>query len=327
LASYGETESPCPTGDDTGVLTPYRAQVAPGTYVQGATLDLPGPADLTGLPGVLATMRDDYRINTINVYGLEKWTEPQLTTLFGALRAAGLAIALRLEWYDQPTFAFQPQDVGRVVEAYRTLLDVAARPENRPLVTYLMLNMPVDDPQVQRRLGGIDSDLSRERQTAYATELVRAVRARAVAVRVFLGLFYGWDGSYAMPSYSASGADGYVLTNYSYPAAQVSVASSVTQIIDESRLTAVMKRALAQTGNKPLIIEYGFQTLSYQDGNKPDQTAGLVPDTNVKKKALAGTTSFYCSRYPEVIGTMYFGYNVIKAEGSPARRLDFALRP
>ncbi len=325
--SHGEDESSCPTGEDTGVLTPYRAQVPPGTYVQGATLDLPDPADLTGLPGVLATMRDEYRINTINVYGLENWTAPQLTTLFGALRVAGLAIALRLEWYDQAAFAFQPQDAGRVVEAYRTVLDVAARPENRALVTYLMLTMPVDDPQVQRRLGGIDSSLSRERQTAYATELVRAVRARAATIRVFLGLFYGWDGSYAVPSYSASGADGYVLTNYSYPAAHLTAASSVTQIIDEPRLTAVMNRALAHTGNKPLIIEYGFQTLSYQDGNKPDQTAGLVPDENVKKKALTATTSFYCRRYPDVIGTMYFGYNVIKAEGSPARRLDFALRP
>jgi hypothetical protein len=324
--SYRDDESPCLTGDDTGVLTPYRAQVSPGTYVQGATLDLPDPADLTGLPAVLATMRDDYRINTINVYGLETWTESQLTTLFEALRAAGMAIALRLEWYDQPTFAFRPEDAGRVVEAYQTLLEVAARPENHALVTYLMLNMPVDDPQVQQRLGGVDSGLSRERQAAYAAELVRTVRARAGTLRVFLGLFYGWDGSYAVPSYSASDPDGYVLTNYSYPGAHVSVSSTVTQIIDEPRLSAVMKRALAQTGNKPLIVEYGFQTLAYQDGNKPDQTAGLVPDANVKKKALAETTSFYCRRYPDVIGTMYFGYNVLKAEGSPARRLDFALR-
>lgn len=322
--SYRDDESPCLTGDDTGVLTPYRAQVTPATYVQGATLDL---ADVTGLPAVLQTMRDDYRINTINVYGLEKWTEPQLTALFDALRTAGMAIALRLEWYDQPTFAFRPQDADRVVEAYRTVLDLAARPANRPLVTYLMLNMPVDDPQVQQRLGGVNSDLSRERQTAYATELVRAVRARAGTAKVFLGLFYGWDGSYAVPSYSASDPDGYVLTNYSYPAAHVSMSSNVTQIIDEPRLTAIMKRARAQTGNKPIIVEYGFQTLTYQDGNKPDQTAGLVPDANVKKKALAETTSFYCRRYPDVIGTMYFGYNVIKSEGSPARPVDFALNP
>ncbi len=190
-----------------------------------------------------------------------------------------------------------------------------------------MLNMPVDDPQVQQRLGGVNSGLSRDRQAAYATELVRAVRAHVGTIRVFLGLFYGWDGSYAVPSYSASGADGYVLTNYSYPAANVSVSSSVTQIIDESRLTAVMKQAVAQSGNKPIIVEYGFQTLTYQAGNKPDQSAGLVPDDNVKKKALTGTTSFYCHDYPGVIGTMYFGYNVLKAEGTPARRLDFALRP
>jgi hypothetical protein len=37
------------------------------------------------------------------------------------------------------------------------------------------------------------------------------------------------------------------------------------------------------------------------------------------------TTRFYCTGYPSVRGTLYFGFNIHKAEGEPPARLDFAL--
>jgi hypothetical protein len=74
-----------------------------------------------------------------------------------------------------------------------------------------------------------------------------------------------------------------------------------------------------------MIVEYGFHTLAYQNGNVPDQTAGLVRDEATKEKAMRATTRFYCTGYPGVIGTMYFGYNTDKVEGSPPRHLDYGL--
>ena len=135
--------------------------------------------------------------------------------------------------------------------------------------------------------------------------------------RVYIGLFNDLDGAYDVPSYRPSRPDGYVLTNYSYPADD--------DIIGTKRLTAVADRAAREAGDLPIVVEYGFHTLTYQNGNMPDQIAGLVADPATKKKALRATTQFYCERYPAVIGTMYFGYNTYKSEGTPPRRLDFGL--
>jgi hypothetical protein len=314
----------CPPQGDTVVSTPYPTLRSPGDYIQGATLEVPGPG--ADLPTVLRTMRDGHGINTVNLYGLERWDSTRLDALFAALRQLGMQVALRVEWYEQRTFAFRPEDADAVLAAHRTLLTYAAAHPGE--VAYVMLNMPVDDPQVQQRLGGVNSALSRDRQVSYATRLVAAVRAAAGPTRVFLGLFYGWDGSYDVPSYRPSRPDGYVLTNYSYPVNGVAdTTSDVTDIIAEPRLRRVADRATDEAGNAPIIVEYGFHTLTYQNGNMPDQAAGLVADEATKKKALRATTHFYCERYPNVIGTMYFGYNTYKAEGSPPRRLNFGLVP
>jgi hypothetical protein len=314
----------CLPKEDTVVSTPYPALLPPATYIQGATLDVSGQDG--DLFTVLRAMRDGHGINTVTVYGLERWRTTRLDALFTALQRLGMRIAVRVEWYDQQTFAFRPEDAGTVLEAHRALLAYAAG--HRDQVAYVMLNMPVDDPAVQERLGGVNSALSRERQVAYATAVVPAVRAEVGATRVFLGLFYGWDGSYDVPSYRPGHPDGYVLTNYSYPEDGVAGADSeVTDIINESRLRTIAERATGEAGDAPIIVEYGFHTLTYQNGNMPDQVAGLVADPATKKKALRATTQFYCDRYPNVIGTMYFGYNIYKPEGVPPRRLDFGLVP
>ena len=302
----------CPTGT-LAALTPYPG---PAGWIQGATW-----APTADVAGDLRRMRDEYGITTVNVYGLETWSTARLDELFAALTALGMRAVVRLEAYDPATFAFLPRDAEEVLRKHAELL---AYVQKRP-VAYLALNMPVDDPRVQARLGGVNSALSTQRQVAYARTLVRLVRPHAGAAPVFLGLFYGWDGSYRIPSYRDSGADGYVLTSYSYPGSRVADAgSSADELIDAPRLRATADRAVADHPGAPMVVEYGFQTLAAQK-SIPDQTAGLVADVTIKRAALRATTHFYCARYPDVIGTTYFGYNIFKAEGNPPRTLDYGL--
>ena len=302
----------CPAGTPAA-MTPYPG---PAGWIQGATW-----APSADIGGDLRRMRDGYGIDTVNVYGLETWSTARLNELFTALTSLRMRAVVRLEAYDPSTFAFRPEDAAQVLERHRELLEYV---KGRP-VAYLALNMPVDDPRVQARLGGINSELSARRQVDYAKTLVRLVRPHAGTAPVFVGLFYGWDSSYRIPSYRDSGADGYVLTSYSYPGSRVADgAGSADELIDASRLRAVADRAVAAQPGAPIVVEYGFQTLAAQN-SMPDQTAGLVADVTVKRAALRATTHFYCSRYPAVIGTTYFGYNIFKAEGNPPRTLDYAL--
>jgi hypothetical protein len=296
---------------EAGPLTPY--DVRDGS-VRGATWEPGSDPDAE-----LVRMRDEFRIDTVNVYGLQDWPPARLDGLFAALGRERMRLALRIEAYDPATFAFRDEDAARVVSQHRALL---ARSRGGAPIAYVAVNMPVDDPRVQARLGGIGSALSRERQTRYAAEIVRRLRAETDA-KIYLGLFYGWDGSYPIPSYRGSGADGYVLTSYSYPGGD---ASTDAELIDEPRLRAVADRAVADHPGSPLIVEYGFQTLAAQR-DRPDQTAGLVRDEEAKRRALRATTRFYRKRYPAVVGTMYFGWNVHKREGNPPRMLDYGLVP
>jgi hypothetical protein len=302
----------CP-GGTPAAMTPYPG---PAGWIQGATW-----APTADVAGDLRRMRDEYGIDTVNVYGLETWSTARLDELFTTLTTLRMRAVVRLEAYDPETFAFRAEDAAQVLRTHRKLLEYV---KDQP-VAYLALNMPVDDPRVQSRLGGINSALSAQRQVAYAQTLVGLVREHAGAAPVFVGLFYGWDGSYQIPSYRDSGADGYVLTSYSYPGSRVAHAgSSADELIDAGRLRAVADRAVAAQPGAPIVVEYGFQTLAAQKA-MPDQTAGLVADVTVKRAALRATTHFYCSRYPAVIGTTYFGYNIFKAEGNPPRTLDYGL--
>jgi hypothetical protein len=86
-----------------------------------------------------------------------------------------------------------------------------------------------------------------------------------------------------------------------------------------------MRRFLDQYGDAPVVVEYGVQTAERHGDRLPGQTAGLVADRTAKARALAATTQFYCSGYPSVRGTMYFGFNVYKTEGEPPATVDFGL--
>ncbi len=123
-----------------------------------------------------------------------------------------------------PIFLFSRQDIPLILERYRALLDFVCLPQHRGQVAYFALNMPVDDGAVTARLGGVNTPLSRERQKEYASAFVSAVRMEThrrgfQSARLYLSVFYGWDGTYHVPGYAEAGADGYFVNNYSYPAA------------------------------------------------------------------------------------------------------------
>lgn len=312
-------------------LSPYPALVDANVFVQGATVDLTGtrPADL---PGLLEAMRARHHINTISVYGLEGWDPPgqsrKKDRLFAELTRVGMMIVVRLEAYDARSFAFRPADVEPVVAAHDALLRYLSAPQRRNRIAYVQLNMPLDDPAVQERLGGVNSALSIGRQASYAVALVRRVRAALAGAPVYIGVFYGWDNTYRPPSYAPAHPDGYVLTNYSYPAGEVpDRTADAGTLINEPRLRVAADRAVAQYGDRvPLIVEYGFHTAARHRAGPPAQRAGLVADTAAKHRALLATTRLYCDRYPHVRGTVYFGFNIVKAEGDPPALLDFALQ-
>jgi hypothetical protein len=50
-----------------------------------------------------------------------------------------------------------------------------------------------------------------------------------------------------------------------------------------------------------------------------------VADRTAKARALVATTRLYCTGYPSVRGTMYFGFNIYKSEGKPPGLMDWGL--
>ena len=302
-------------------LTPYPA-MAGASFLRGATVELDGLGrDPAVLESRLRTVRDRYHIDTVGAYQIDA-----PGALFAALGRLGMRVVIRLEAYDPDSFAFTPADVDSLLARYAPLLAHLAEPGHRERVAYLAVNMPLDDPRVQARLGGVNSALSAGRQVAYASAVVARLRAAAPGVPVYLGVFYGWDGGYRPPSYRAAGADGYFLTSYSYPGARVpGPGDADAALIDAAGRRAVMRRFLDQYGDAPVVVEYGVHTAEGHGDLSPGQTAGLVADRAAKARALAATTRFYCAGYPNVRGTMYFGFNVYKSEGEPPAVLDFGL--
>ena len=302
-------------------LTPYTAMTE-GDFLRGATLELDGlDRDPAGLNDQLRTMRDRYHIDTVGTYRLDA-----PVALFAALDRLDMTAVIRLEEYDPDSFAFTAADVDRLLARYAPLLTDIATPGRRERVAYLAVNMPLDDPRVQARLGGVNSPLSVNRQVQYASAVVARLRKAAPGIPIYLGVFYGWDGDYRPPSYRPAGADGYFLTSYSYPGTRVpGPADGAAALIDAAGRRTVMQRFLGQYGDAPVVIEYGVHTAERHGDLRPGQAAGLVADRAAKGRALVATTRFYCTEYRNVRGTMYFGFNVYKSEGEPPALLDFGL--
>lgn len=318
--------------------TPYISYVPPSTFIQGGMLEWDGSvADRKErITYQLQDMRDKYNINTVNIYGLENFDSAGSNThkdwLFAELGRLGMQIVVRIESYNTSSFAFTSADVTDVMSRYTALINYVSAAANRGKVAYFAVNMPVDDPGVQSRLGGVNSALSKQRQREYAVAVISAMRSRLNSAgfstaKNYLSVFYGWDNSYDVPSYADAGADGYFINNYSYPAgAPLDPSASDSALINQSRLQIAMNKFTSTYGNStPFVMEYGFHTVEYNNGTPPNQTAGLVQNLLAKNKALKATTNYYKNTFPGVRGSLYFGYNLFKSEGSPPAVMDWAL--
>lgn len=309
-----------------------KAPSNPNEMKLGATLALnensPQQADLCGL---LEQMKRD-GFNTVNIYGLEQ-APAGWQSLFAALDRLQMQAVVRIEDYSAG-FSFSAQeDVPDVLSRYQAMLDWVCTPDHRSRVAYFALNMPVDDGRVTGPLGGVNSPECRRRQAEYAAALVSAMRMEThrrgfSTAKLYLSVFYGWDNTYDLPSYAESGADGYFLNNYSYPAVDrkaPALPCADAELINLPRLSVAVEKYRSQYPGMPLIVEFGFHTLEYNHGQWPGQTAGLVYDRPSKERAIRATLDYYAT-VPEFEGYLYFGYNLYKEEGQPPAVMDWALR-
>lgn len=319
---------------NAGIITPYDKQEEPENFVNGATFVLKNTADYEEwLPAELQRAHDIYNINTITVYGLEGFDDAYKTCLFENLKKLGMKICVRIESYDGTKFAFTKEDADEVMRRHKELVEFTCLPENRDVVKYYALNMPVDDGQVQENLGGVNSEACKKNQVTYAEEIVRRMRELTeqngfADAEMFLSVFFGWDASYEIPSYASAKADGYFINNYSYPVEGPMPDSNSPEgdIINANRLIETMNKFLEVYPEKPpLVVETGFHTLEYNNGAMPNQTAGLVYDRATKEIAVKAVYRFYKENYPNVIGLLYFGYNLFNQEGNPPAEMDWAL--
>ncbi len=317
-------------------MTPYTSQVSPDTFYNGAMLDLKRDGNSAQwVANELENMKNQYNINTVNIYGLESFDRNGNTNkdaLFAALKRLGMKVVVRIESYSDK-FAFQVSDLSYIINVYKDLLDYVCKPENRGQVAYFSLNIPVDDPNVQNKIGGINSELSKQRQVSYTQAFVYRMRQETAArgfenAPMFLSIFYGWDNSFDIPSYASAGADGYFMNNYSYPKSAGYVpdeTASDADLINRARLSISVSKFQSQYKGKPLVVEFGFHTMEYNGGKKPNQTAGLVTNRSAKARAIRATIEYY-KTIPEFRGALYFGYNLYKEEGNPPAVMDWTLK-
>lgn len=316
-----------------GALSPYEKLSKPEEFVNGATFVLKETGEYKEwLATELQRARDIYHINTITVYGLEQFDDAYKTCLFKELNRLNMKICIRIESYGEG-FAFTKEDAADVMKRYKELIEFTCLPENRDMVFYYAINMPVDDGKVQENLGGVNSETSKVNQVSYAQQIVSSMRKLTAEngfenAKLFLSVFFGWDDTYEIPSYASAGADGYFINNYTYPIKGKLPDSSAKEedIINVACLKRTMNKFFeVYPQQPPLMIETGFHTLEYNNGVMPSQTAGLVYDRATKEIAVKAMLDFYKSNYSNVIGVLYFGYNLFNQEGNPPQAMDWAL--
>jgi hypothetical protein len=338
------------TPNAANLLTPYDPAhytdlyTDPGGPVTGATYIFNPTVDWQRRMAFdLAQMRQA-GVNTVGLYNLVQMTDAERDTLFAELERDRMKAVIRVEWYDQQTFAFSTADADRVLRyytgddpahGYTGLIPYLVRRKKLADVVYLAVNMPVDDGKVSGRFTTAQYPDGRQNprwaaaQPPYADRLLAGLRAMTGGAGLYLSVFYGWDQSYPTPSYAGIGhpADGYFLNNYSYPTSGTPADenASTADRLNEPRLRSALDRMIGQYGAAPKVIEYGFHTLDFNDGVLPDQTAGLVRTVAAKRKALTETTAYYQDPAFGVRGTLYFAENLFKPEGNPPATMDWAL--
>ena len=317
-----------------GIMTPYIEKTDPDVYRAGATFDIPSDVSKDYITASLERMSSIYNINTITIYGLENLPLEIRDHIFNELDRLGMKIVVRVESYDPSEFAFTKADARNVLSLYSALLDYVSTEDKRDNVAYFAVNMPVDDPRVQANAGGLNSQPWQDAQVVYAQEIVRLLRDYLgqrgfTDARLYLSVHYGWDNSFKIPAYESAGADGYFINCYSYPAIHFSTIPTADAerkvLIDTPHIDECMRLYQNQYGDAPVVMEFGFHTMEYNNWVRTDQTAGLVWDRAAKAKAVQETISYYKEEYPFVEGALYFGFNLLKEEGSDNAVMDWCL--
>ena len=313
-------------------MTPYSTYVSTDKFLSGATLSMDSLTTTSAITTELERMKKSFNINTVTVYGLEGIAYNLKSHLFSELARLGMKIVVRIESYDASSFSFTESDAESVCNSYDDLLSFVSSSDSRKgAVAYFAVNMPADDTTVQKNAGGLNSTKWKNAQVTYAKKIIELLRASLkkkgfTDTKLYLSVHYGWDNSFDIPSYASANADGYFINNYSYPKNGVPTADdSDGDLINSERLAVSMNKYKNQYGNAPVVMEFGFHTVEYNKGKTPAQTAGLVQDKEAKEKALKATYKYYTENWPQVQGFLYFGFNLLKEEGSDNAVMDWCL--
>lgn len=321
-------------------MTPYTSWVTPSTWFQGAEYELnPGMDTAARILRDLPDMKNNYNINSLNLYGLENISQSDRDLLFSTMSSLGMQAVVRIEWYDGSWMNFENADADTMINHYTSLIADVCSSAKRNQVAYFALNVPVDDPAVVAHFvtgqytDGRQNPLWASSQVSFVNYFVSRMRTVCssygfTTAKQYVSVFYGWDYSYPVPSYSASNADGYFFNNYTYPVNGSSPPDETATdavIINQTRLQQGMTKFMSQYPTQNKTIEYGFHTSEFNNGVNPNQTAGLVKTKAAKQKALKATTTYYKNNFSTVKGSFYFGHNLLKEEGNPLALMDWCM--
>jgi len=281
---------------------------APGEY--GAYLDCVDRDLVTDtiISDVEAIASADF--NTIVLYPTEPatpTTHPWDQIVLDTAAAQGLSVAFRLEWYNQSSFDWGPEDCDAVLGHYAAYLSYFEANPGRLL--YLLINMPLDDPKI------LDRHPTIARQRDYVAYCYDVLKRRFPAATVYANTYYGWrdelhqapvgdlvDGvSVVVYAQHADGApfNCQVVPAASHPASTLICKDQFDYYLDK----AWVENDLAALG-KPFVLDAtGFApAASYSD---TQQMNGKVADSWAKVRAIAALRR-YLEQDARLYGWSYF---------------------
>ena len=241
-------------------------------------------------------------------------TEPASPTIhpwdqvaLNAAAAQGLKTALRLEWYDRPSFDWEPKDCDAILDHYDAYLSYFRANPDRLL--YLLINMPLDDPSI------LEPNLTIGEQRDYICYCYDALKARVPEAAVYANTYYGWqDELHQAPVGDL--VDGVAVVIYAQHADGAPFNCNIIPTAGHPASTLICKdqfdyyldKAWAEnnleTLDKPLVLDQtGFApAASYDD---PGQRNGIVADSWAKVRAIE-VARRYLEGDVRVYGWSYF---------------------
>lgn len=241
-------------------------------------------------------------------------TEPATPTIHPwdrlALNAAAeqkLKIAFRLEWYDQSSFDWGPEDCDVILNHYNAYLSYFK--ENPDHLLYFLINMPLDDPHIQNPNPTIGQ------QRSYVAYCYNTLKARVPGATVYANTYYGWRDELDQAPVGDL-VDGVSVVIYAQHADGTPFNCNVIPMASHSASTLICKdqfdyyldkawveNNLAALG-KPLVLDStGFAPAASYDN--PAQGNGIVADSWAKIKAIEALRR-YLGHDARLYGWSYF---------------------